>query len=863
MQGTGTPAETRFPVPLRVSLLAVLLFAIAAAVYVPRAINGDVNVGDWRMLALLTLFFLGCEATQIKLQVRRQVYTVSLSEVALVVGLFALPPLGLVLARVVAGAILFALRRTDLVKSIYNLGIFAAEVAVAVLIFYRLGQLEVLGVATWGATYAAVGISTALGVAAVIVAVSVVQEPPSTSELTRAVAAAGVAAALNITIALVILILLKVTISTLILLVVLAAVLFTGYRAYSEFQSQNKSLSELYEFTRAVTTARQQGALVDTVLTRTRELLNAEAAILWLPAERRYPEIRLTALVDNVGVLDQVAGEMPDTAAIERAVLEGGETIHVGPRVQVDEPDLRAAIDAGTFKDAIAVPLRSGNVVVGCLEVVNRLSDMSNFAGSDVRLLETLAAHAAVAVENSRLLDRLRYDAYHDGLTGLANRRRFLSALDDAIKVDPLPGEAVAVLFYDVDGFRDVNEALGHDTGDRLLTEVAAKLDRHAPDGALVARVGADEFAVLIRVDGVDAAIASAVALQFVLTDSTCVDGLSFDVTTSVGVAAYPDDTSDADGLLQHAEAAQRAAITNPRGVQVYSAALETRSTMRVGLVSDLRRAVEDGSLSVNFQPKVSLTDGTVVGVESLVQWNHPEHGHVAATDIIPVAEHSALIVPLTLDVLRKSLAQLAAWAHEGHRLDLSVNLSPRCLADVDFPVEIAALLTTYGLEPSRLTLEIAETGLSATASRPLAALRSLRDQGIRLSLDDFGTGLSSLSYLRQLPLDEVKIDKQFVLGMATDTGDRAVVRAIVDLAGSLGITAVAEGVETAMTLDLLRDIGCPMAQGYLFSRPLPAERLDAWMAARTAPSTGSGTDAETGADSGNRDRDRLRIVDM
>jgi diguanylate cyclase (GGDEF)-like protein len=487
------------------------------------------------------------------------------------------------------------------------------------------------------------------------------------------------------------------------------------------------------------------------------------------------------------------------------------------------------------------VPLRSGDAVVGCLEVVNRLGDLDHFRRDDVRLMEKLAAHAAVAVENSRLIDRLRHDAYHDALTGLPNRRRLTSAITEALGVQPAPGEAVALLFLDLAGFREVNETLGHDVGDKLLAEVGSRLSARAPDGALVARVGGDEFAILSRVDGSDSAVATAVALQYVLTEASGTDGVPFDITSSVGVALYPDHASDANGLLQRAEVAQREAVKNPRGVQVYSAALESRSVARIGLAGDLRRAIESGSLSTHFQPKVALSNDALVGVEALVRWNHPDRGMVSATDIIPVAENSGLIVPLTIEVLSQSLTQLATWRAEGRQIELAVNLSPRCLSDVDFPVEVAALLEEHAIDPAHLTLEITEGGLASDAERPLPGLQSLRDQGIRLSLDDFGTGFSSLSYLRHLPVDEVKIDKSFVLNMATDAGDLAIVRSIVDLARHIGIAVVAEGVETEMTLNLLREIGCDVAQGFLFSRPLPPERLDSWMAARTEP-TGEGT---------------------
>jgi EAL domain-containing protein (putative c-di-GMP-specific phosphodiesterase class I) len=266
----------------------------------------------------------------------------------------------------------------------------------------------------------------------------------------------------------------------------------------------------------------------------------------------------------------------------------------------------------------------------------------------------------------------------------------------------------------------------------------------------------------------------------------------------------------------------------------VYTPSMESRSMHRLGLVTELRRAIETGALTVHYQPKVALADHELLGVEALVRWRHPEHGLVSPADFIPVAEHTGLIIPVTRIVLRTALEQIARWGEQGRQLQIAVNLSSRCLADVEFPAEIEATLAEFKVPPERLTLEITESGMVGDTERPLPALHRLHQLGVRLSLDDFGTGYSSLSYLRRLPVDEVKIDKTFVLGMATDSGDLAIVRSIVDLSRHLGLTAVAEGVETEMTRALLQDMGCDSAQGFYFSRPLPAERFDAWLQART-----------------------------
>jgi EAL domain-containing protein (putative c-di-GMP-specific phosphodiesterase class I) len=324
------------------------------------------------------------------------------------------------------------------------------------------------------------------------------------------------------------------------------------------------------------------------------------------------------------------------------------------------------------------------------------------------------------------------------------------------------------------------------------------------------------------------------VALQYGLGEPFILDAFTLDVAAAVGIALFPEHAADVEPLLQRVDVATEAAKNNPRGIQVYSASMESRSVHRLGLVSELRRALDTGALTVHFQPKVALRDNELLGVECLVRWRHPEHGLVSPGDFIPVAEHTGLIIPVTHVVLRQALEQVAAWAETGRQLQVAVNLSSRCLADLEFPAEVEAMLAELKLPPERLTLEITESGMVGDTERPLPALHRLHQLGVRLSLDDFGTGYSSLSYLRRLPVDEVKIDKTFVLGMATDSGDLAIVRSIVDLSRHLGLAAVAEGVETEMTLRLLQEMGCDAAQGFYFSRPLPAERFEAWLVART-----------------------------
>ncbi len=722
----------------------------------------------------------------------------------------------------------------------------SADVAVATAVFVALGQTDPAKPVAWIAWIVAIAFGDVLSALAVMCAITIVEGQPASSFVLRTLLSAVTAGLLNAVVGLIVLIMLQVTTWTAVLLLIMAGVVIVGYRTYAQFQQQHKSLGDLYEFTNAIGTTRQESSLADALLTRTRSLLNAESASLWLPQQGRHPELLLAARVDSPGLIDD---PIASGDAIRATVVREGRTVLVGQKGTTDA-DLRGSLRERKVKDVIAVPLRSGGAVIGCLEVSNRLGDLATFRPNDVRLLETLAAHAAVAVENSRLVDRLRHDAYHDGLTGLPNRRRLLNALDAAIKVQTAPGEVVALLQFDVDSLRDVNETLGHVAGDRLLVEVGRRLQAHAPKGALVARTGGDEFAVLVRALGAEGAQATAVALQYVLIEPFELDKLTLDVGAAVGIALYPDHAADAETMMQRVDVATYTAKTNPRSIQLYRQSMDSRSLHRLGLVSELRRAIDDGSLTVHYQPRVALADRELVGVECLVRWEHPEHGLVSPDDFIPVAEHTGLVGALTTRVLRTALEQCKKWNDAGRPIGVSVNLSTRSLLDSEFPEELERMLEELGLPPELLTLEITESGMVGDADRPLPTLRRLHALGVRLAVDDFGTGYSSLAYLRKLPVHEVKIDKSFVLGMATDSDDLAIVRAIVDLGRHLGLSIVAEGVESEMTLRLLEDMGCDIAQGFLFSRPLPEERLEAWMAARTELTSGS-----AGGD------ERLRVV--
>jgi diguanylate cyclase (GGDEF)-like protein len=613
-------------------------------------------------------------------------------------------------------------------------------------------------------------------------------------------------------------------------MIVVAAAFVLLYLAYTRKVHEHKSLGDLYDATAAIGIARHDGTFAEELVSRVRRLLRAESATLWLPSQGREPELLIAAHEDREGV-DYLSPTRPDPA--RAMVVRTARTYLIAPR-RVDEPVIREKLAARGVTDAILTPLRSGNAIIGCLEVANRLGRAATFTRSDARLLETIAAHAGVAAENDRLIRRLSWDAYHDVLTGLANRWRFLQALEDEIAADVPPGEIVAVLLLDLDSFKDVNDTLGHAAGDQLLNEVGQRLKQIAPGGALVARLGGDEFALLVRAKGSGVIQEEAEALQRALEQPFEWDGVTLDVGGSIGIAVYPDHGTDASTLLQRADVAMYAAKGRGRGIAQYVPTMDSSSVRRLSLAADLRRAIEDGQLEVYFQPKVALTDQQLIGVEALVRWEHPEHGTVTPDDFVPIAEHTGQYLPLTRLVLNRSLAQCRTWLDQNRELTVAVNVSVRCLSDANFADEVASTLRAHRVPASMLTLEITESGVMSEIERVLPTLTKLREHGIGLSVDDFGTGYSSLAYLRRLPVTEVKIDKSFVLAMGTDPADLAIVKAILELGRHLDLTVVAEGVESEISMSLLAEMACDVAQGFLLARPLPVDRLERWIERRT-----------------------------
>jgi diguanylate cyclase (GGDEF)-like protein/PAS domain S-box-containing protein len=427
------------------------------------------------------------------------------------------------------------------------------------------------------------------------------------------------------------------------------------------------------------------------------------------------------------------------------------------------------------------------------------------------------------------------HQALHDALTGLANRTLFHGRISHVVNPRRRSDTRAAVVVIDLDGFKEINDSLGHAAGDELPVKLSRRLEDALRTSDTVARLGGDEFGVLLQVGQREDVLHAVKRIKTAIEQPVSLQGLSLSLEASLGIALYPEDGEDVETLLRCADAAMYHAKDEKFGWAFYDASRIRHGTPRVTLMGELRRALDQRELVLYYQPKAVLADGEVHAVEALLRWRHPDRGLVPPDEFIPLAQQTGLIKPLTQYVIDQALRQCRAWLEDGLSLAIAVNLSARNLVDSNFPTQVAGLLDRWKVPPRLLEFEITESAMLTDPARTKVILEQLSEMGIRLSVDDFGTGYSSLAYLKRLPVNEIKVDRSFVMNMDEDEDDATIVRSTIDLGRNLGLDVVAEGVENEKVWDRLRALGCTAAQGYYLSRPVPAFELGTWLLARRA----------------------------
>ncbi|MHA6801373.1 putative bifunctional diguanylate cyclase/phosphodiesterase [Bounagaea algeriensis] len=891
---------------------SALVVVVLVAWWLPFHYDGDLFL----VAPALFFGFLLAERFTIDLDVRRVGWTISFTEIPLLVGMLLAPFEVVLLANVGAGLVANLGRRAAS-HVVYNSGVLLLETALPFAAAHAVGR-ALLGLAPpWFGPVVGTLMSSLISCGCALAAVYVLGGPMRISEGVRLAVRTLAVGLFNTAVGLVGYEVSRSTPWGWLLVTLVAVGVAVLYWAYSGLLREQRDLETLSDVSLRVARsgqaarfsgdARGAGNWVagnwaagdwsaadwaaewDPTAERIREQLNAKRVVLRLltdpnrlaggadtDAEQRRQRPHPSpgrpahgpAQPRSTEYCTAVAGEELPPEAEE---LPAGDPLSLLPgehvrsyRVSDAPEEVRGALARRGAHETLAAPLRGANQLLGTVEVHDRLSRWRGFGRADVRLLHTLTSHLATALDNRRLLARLRHDAYHDPLTGSLNRTGFREVAtghitDGAAGAVPAregglgdgsPGEragrgrAAVVLRVDLDVHTTVSEALGYMWGDRLVSAVGERL-REQLGAVPLARLEAASFAVLLLDHTEQHAHAVAERLHGVLSEPYPLDRIVIEATAVAGyVSSHPaegEPETDVDTLLQRADMALRAARSGEDGVRGYAPAMGQVFLRRFQLVTQFRHALDSGQVEVHYQPKVSLPQSRLIGAEALVRWSHPEYGRLSPDEFVPVVEATGLVDALTAFVLECGLRKVREWLDRGMRMSVAVNLSVRNLADAEFPDRVAEALNRYAVPPELVVFELTESSVMADPERALPVLRRLHALGVVLAVDDFGTGYSSLAYLRRLPVDEVKIDKSFVLGMGTDLSDMAVVRSIVELGHSLQLAVVAEGVEDDAARGQLVGMGCDVAQGYLISRPMSEQRFEAWLDARTARTAVSG----------------------
>jgi diguanylate cyclase (GGDEF)-like protein len=816
-------------------LLSLLVGGAAAAVYLGVVTNmAHESMGRHVPWWVLAIVFAMSEAWVVHFHFRRSSHSFSLGELPLVFGLLFLSPHELLLASVLGSSLPLLLdREIPPVKVFFNVMQFTLGTCVALTAFELLAPTrDALAPEVWSAALVAVFATALVSDVTIGAAIGLSEGKLSLRTRVEMLAINWGVASVNGCLALSAATVYAVAPAAALFLILPAGMLIFAYRAYMSERRRHTELEFLHEATGALSRSPEIVPELEVLLERTRSAFRVEVAELVLFSAEFGPSLRSTL---GPGERKQML-ETLDEPVVERLRRFAERQHGVIPLTQVDEDDLRDWWFDRGLTDGVLVALKGESRVVGLLVLADRVGVERSFSSDELRLVETLAGNVTVALqfdhlehavrELTTLRSELEREAFYDSLTGLANRSLFINRVDKALRTRQ---DAVYVLFIDIDDFKTINDTLGHQAGDGVLSEVAKRLMRCLRDGDTAARLGGDEFAVLLEDHaGEDEVIAVAERTLAEFHNPVAVGaGEDVSIELSIGVARGVRGKDTAGDLLRNADVAMYGAKDRGKNqLLVFEPGMQRAIEARHRLKRELERAIARRQFSVHYQPIIDLETGHSVAVEALVRWDHPERGRISPADFIPFAEQSGLIVPIGEIVLEDACRQAALMGvgSNGEALGMNVNVSTIELLDPGFLSRIDTLVTGNGLEPWQLTIEITEHVLVFDEALALSTLQAARERGYRVAIDDFGTGYSSLAYLRSLPVDIIKIPKAFIDGVGGSTKDDMFARAVVDFGSKLDVAVVAEGVERAEQAAILRSLGCQMAQGFYFARPAKAD---------------------------------------
>jgi len=782
----------------------------------------------------LAIGFYLAECAVVHVHFRRETHTLSLSEVPLVLGLFAVSPVVLVAVQVAGmGTALVFYRRQRPLKIVFNLAQSALSTALAVAVFRAfVSGHDAFQPVGWLAGLTAASLAALTGVVLVAAAVSLAEQRPAVERLATTTTVSFLGTLTAASLALAAAVMAETRPSSVALLLLPTAACALALRAYGMQRRRHDYVQSLYDSMPRRDDAAELDSGVHQLLLSARRLLRADyAEILILPLDPRERPLR-----SSIGRLNEQLLEPSELSATERVALETvrglGGPLTVAKDKRSDSLDPYLA-EKG-LKDAIVTTLEGENGLIGLLLVGDRADEVSTFGQADETLFRTFAGHAALLLENEQLEQslakltdleaQLRHQALHDALTGLPNRRLFHTRVGEALERSAAEGTEPVVLFIDLDGFKAINDDLGHAAGDELLVAFAERLRSNVRPEELPARLGGDEFAVLLEAGGPEIAEDVAQRLVGAVKNPFSIHGRRLAVRLSIGIAAAGT-ASGVEELLANADIAMYAAKSEGlSSYALYSERMRSSAKARRQLGEALADALERDQIAVYYQPIVDLRTGATVAFEALARWRRGLSDTVVAAEFLPAAEERELMERIGRVVLRAACVQTQEWRSGSdpfRELSVCVNLSAVEFANPRLGVDVAAALLESGLDASRLILELTEDVAGEDTETTHATMSELRRLGVRFALDEFGTGGSSLEELCRLPFDVVKIARPLVKQAGCGAGDARVARAIIGLAKSLGLKVVAEGIETRDQAERLKSLGCHLGQGFYFDRAL------------------------------------------